>query len=84
MKSMLKPCDELYCGLERVTKALNDNLMVRKSHQPRLDSLLILHTFFKLKNVYLKGNYGEKLKLSKYQGVMYDLEKHNIFCRLQF
>lgn len=75
MKSMLKVCKGLYGGLERVAKTLNVDRVVGKSHQAGSDSLLVLQTFMKLRNVYFGGSCGkENLNLGRFEGVLYGLE----------
>ncbi|KAI9114243.1 hypothetical protein K1719_014893 [Acacia pycnantha] len=70
MKHIIKFCNGLCGGLERVAMLLNVNRVVGNSHQAGSDSLLILKTFMKLKDVY----FNEHRLLEKFQGILYSLE----------
>ncbi|KAI9114078.1 hypothetical protein K1719_014728 [Acacia pycnantha] len=70
MKHIIKFCNGLCGGLERVAMLLNVNRVVGNSHQAGSDSLLILKTFMKLKDVY----FNEHRLLQKFQGILYSLE----------
>ncbi|KAK4254125.1 hypothetical protein QN277_009550 [Acacia crassicarpa] len=70
MKHIMKFCNGLYGGLEKVAEALNVVRVAGKNHQAGSDSLLTLQTFMKLKEVYFIGNFG----LEKFQGILYGVE----------
>jgi CCR4-NOT transcription complex subunit 7/8 len=68
VKQMIKSCDGLFGGLERVAKALGVHRAAGKSHQAGSDSLLTLQTFMKLKDVYFNGRL-----LNKFECVIHGL-----------
>ncbi|XP_059654806.1 probable CCR4-associated factor 1 homolog 11 [Cornus florida] len=72
IKHMIRYCDGLFGGLERVAKALNVNRVAGKSHQAGSDSLLTMQTFHKLRNVYF--NPKVDTKLNKFDSVLFGLE----------
>ncbi|XP_028765919.1 probable CCR4-associated factor 1 homolog 11 [Neltuma alba] len=74
MKHIIKFCNGLYGGLERVAKTLNVDRVVGKNHQAGSDSLLTLQTFMKLKDIYFSGN----SKLEAFQGILYSFEVNDI------
>ncbi|XP_058767608.1 probable CCR4-associated factor 1 homolog 11 [Vicia villosa] len=69
MKYMMKFCNSLYGGLERVANTLDVRRAVGKSHQAASDSLLTLHAFTKMTKTYFKNNEGPK-----HAGVLFGLE----------
>ncbi|XP_054808671.1 probable CCR4-associated factor 1 homolog 11 [Prosopis cineraria] len=75
MKHVMKFCNGLYGGLEKVAKTLNVDRVTGKSHQAGSDSLLTLQAFMKLKDVYFDGNYYSGLE--RFQGIIYGFEEVN-------
>ncbi|KAJ7963850.1 putative Ccr4-associated factor [Quillaja saponaria] len=76
MKYMMKFCNGLYGGLDRVAKTLGVERVAGKSHQAGSDSLLTLQTFMKLlENFCLKENHGKRdWNLNEFEGFLYGLE----------
>ncbi|KAK8933662.1 hypothetical protein KSP39_PZI015782 [Platanthera zijinensis] len=69
VKHMIRYCDGVFGGLERVAETLKVKRLAGVSHQAGSDSLLTLQTFLKLK----RGVF-EKKGIDKYAGVFHGLE----------
>lgn len=69
IKHMIKLCDGLYGGLEKVAKTLGVDRVAGKTHQAGSDSLLTLQTIMKLKDVHFYGKF-----LIDFQLILYGLE----------
>ncbi|CAA0822524.1 Probable CCR4-associated factor 1 homolog 11 [Striga hermonthica] len=74
VKHLMKFCQGLYGGLDRVAKSLGVERVAGKCHQAGSDSLLTWHAFEKLRAVYFSKGEKEKGLLDKYAGVLYGLE----------
>lgn len=69
MKHMMKFCNALYGGLERVATTLNVGRAAGKSHQAGSDSLLTWHVFKKMMDTCFVNNMAQK-----HAGVLFGLE----------
>lgn len=69
MKYMMKFCNSLYGGLERVATTLNVCRAVGNAHQAASDSLLTWHVFDKMIKTYFKDD-----EAPKHAGVLFGLE----------
>ncbi|WVY92377.1 hypothetical protein V8G54_031465 [Vigna mungo] len=72
VKHLIKFCPNLYGGLDRVGESLSLDRAVGKSHQAGSDSLLTLHAFNKIKNVYFSKHSCSDV--FNYKDVLYGLE----------
>ena len=72
VKHLMKFCPNLYGGLDRVCDLLRLYRAVGRSHQAGSDSLLTLHAFNKIKNIYFSENSHSHIET--YKDVLYGLE----------
>lgn len=70
IKHPMRFCWNLHGGLDRVCQSLNVERVIGKSHQAGSDSLLTLHAFQKIREVY----FGKEDGLVKYADILYGLE----------
>ncbi|CAK8535454.1 unnamed protein product [Lathyrus sativus] len=71
VKHMVHHCKDLYGGLDQIANTLDVNRVVGKSHQAGSDSLLTMHTFVKIIDIYY---INKKIKINKHVGVLFGLE----------
>ncbi|GAU22357.1 hypothetical protein TSUD_106850 [Trifolium subterraneum] len=72
MKHVMKFCNSLYGGLERVATTLNVKRAIGRSHQAGSDSLLTWQAFKKMLDIYFVDN--QHNNLDKHAGVLFGLE----------
>lgn len=70
VKHLIRFCENLYGGLDRVCTALGVERIVGQSHQAGSDSLLTLHAFHKIRKVH----FSDVARLEKYANVLHGLD----------
>ncbi|PKU71710.1 probable CCR4-associated factor 1 homolog 11 [Dendrobium catenatum] len=73
VKCLIRRCDGLYGGLEKVAEKLNVKRAVGKAHQAGSDSLLTCQVFLRMKTIYFSlGDDGKERKMP-YEGLIFGL-----------
>ncbi|KAF8044236.1 hypothetical protein BT93_A2273 [Corymbia citriodora subsp. variegata] len=70
VKHLIRFCENLYGGLNRVCAGLGVERIVGQSHQAGSDSLLTLHAFHKIREVH----FSDVARLEKYANVLHGLD----------
>ncbi|XP_061964535.1 probable CCR4-associated factor 1 homolog 11 [Populus nigra] len=74
IKHIIRFCEGLYGGLDRVCKELGVDRVIGKSHQAGSDSLLTLHAYLKIQDKYFFKDKDNDRGLEKHANVLHGLE----------